>query len=101
MGYSIGGWIGGILGWIALLGIDYLLRTGGDPTQLDGLGDGSMKLGLALIAAAATVAWYRGLAGQPLPLRIVLVGLQLAAGYLITLAIAIGYSCKIGLGCLF
>jgi hypothetical protein len=55
---------------------------------------------LALIAAAAAIAWYRGLAGQPLPLRIVLVGLQLAAGYLITLGLAIAYSCMAGLGCI-
>ncbi|HQN41085.1 MAG TPA: hypothetical protein PK724_03105 [Pseudomonadales bacterium] len=97
MKHLVGGWIGALLGCIALLGIDHWLRSNGHFT---GLGEDTMKLGLALIAAAAAIAWYRGLAGQPLPLRIVLVGLQLAAGYLITLGLAIAYSCMAGLGCI-
>lgn len=97
MKHSVGGWIGVLLGCITLLGIDHWLRRHG---HFSGLGDENMKLGLALIAAAAAIVWYRGLSSQPLPLRIALVGMQLAAGYLIVLGLAIGYACMTGLGCI-
>ena len=91
-------WIAGIL---VVLGSDYYMRLRDGYIHSGALDDRFIQSLFILIGSAAAVLLYRAAARYPVYLRIMIVAVQLAAGYLVLTVISVAYLCIAGINCLF
>ena len=96
---SILGWILWVLGIAMILGYDYVSRTQDGNIHTGAVSDQTMSMLLMGLASALALVLYQGTAKYPLYIRISLVLVQLAAGYLLLAGASVGYMCGVDIGC--
>ncbi|MDF1643324.1 MAG: hypothetical protein P1U80_03970 [Pseudomonadales bacterium] len=97
---TILGWILWIIGVGMILGYDYVSRTQDGYIHTGAVADETMTMLLMGLASALALVLYQGTTKYPLYIRISLVLVQLAAGYIVLAGISVGYMCGSGIGCI-
>ena len=97
---TIFGWALWIVGVCMILGYDYVSRAKDGYIHTGAVADETMSMLLMGLASVLALVLYQGTAKYPLYIRISLVLVQLAAGYLLLAGISVGYMCGTGIGCI-
>lgn len=94
------GWILWIVGIGMILGYDYVSRMRDGYIHSGAVADETMTMLFMGLASALALVLYQGTAKYPLYIRVSLVLVQLAAGYLLLAGASVGYMCGTGIGCI-
>ena len=97
---TILGWLLWIIGIAMILGYDYFSRTQDGSIHSGAVADQTMTMLLMGLASCLALVLYQATEKYPLYIRISLVLVQLAAGYLVLAGISVGYMCGTGIGCI-
>ena len=96
---TILGWTLWIIGIAMILGYDYFSRMQDGSIHSGAVADQTMTMLLMGLASCLALVLYQATEKYPLYLRISLVLVQLAGGYLLLVGVSIGYMCGSGIGC--